>query len=96
VSRRAPRRLALAVDDLASGLEPATTLAQAQRAWADAVGGRIASAGRPVCERDGVLTIACSDAVWSAELQMLGPQLVERLNAALGAPLIARLRCRAG
>jgi predicted nucleic acid-binding Zn ribbon protein len=67
-----------------------------QRVWSEALGERVAQAGRPTSERDGVLTVTCADAVWSAELQMLGPQLVEKLNAALGASLIGSLRCRVG
>jgi predicted nucleic acid-binding Zn ribbon protein len=94
--RRAPRRLALAVEGLAGGLEPATLLARAQRAWPQAVGAEVAAAGRPTAERDGVLTVTCADSVWSAELQMMGPQLAERLNEALGEPLVSGLRCRTG
>jgi predicted nucleic acid-binding Zn ribbon protein len=96
LSRRSPRPLSVAVGDLTAALEPATPLARVQRVWRHAVGAATADAGRPTAERAGVLTIACSDAVWSAELQMLGPQLVERLNEALGEPLIDRLRCRVG
>lgn len=94
--RRVPRALSIAVGELAAALEPATPLARVQRVWRDAVGEDVAQAARPVAERDGVLTIACSDAVWSAELQMLSPQLAKQLNAALGAPLIGSLRCRVG
>jgi predicted nucleic acid-binding Zn ribbon protein len=77
-------------------MEPTTALAKVQRVWRQAVGELVAEAGRPTSERDGVLTVTCSDAVWSAELEMMGEQLVEQLNAALGGPLIARLRCRTG
>jgi predicted nucleic acid-binding Zn ribbon protein len=94
--RRSPRRLALAVEGLASGLEPATVLARVQRAWPQAVGEALASAGRPTAERGGVLTVTCADSVWSAELQMMGPRLVSRLNEALGEPLVSGLRCRTG
>ncbi|HEX5309447.1 MAG TPA: DUF721 domain-containing protein [Solirubrobacteraceae bacterium] len=96
MKRRAPRPLSIAVGDLAGSLEPATPLARVQRIWLEAVGEVVAAAGRPTAERDGVLTITCDDAVWSAELQMLGPQLAEQLNAALGTVLIASLRCRVG
>jgi predicted nucleic acid-binding Zn ribbon protein len=43
-----------------------------------------------------VLTITCSDSVWSAELDLMGPDLVERLNEELGERLIQRLRCHTG
>jgi predicted nucleic acid-binding Zn ribbon protein len=96
VRRRAPRPLSVALGDLTGALEPATALARVQRVWREAVGEVVAQAGRPTSERDGVLTVICSDAVWSAELQMLGPQLVRQLNAALGEALIGGLRCRVG
>lgn len=96
MSRSAPRPLSLALDGLTASLAPATTLARAQQAWRQAVGAVIAEAGRPTAERDGVLTVICTDAVWAAELDLMGPELVERLNETLGGELIRRLRCRTG
>lgn len=96
MSRPAPRPLSLALDGLTAALAPATTLARAQQAWEQAVGPQVAAAGRPTAERDGVLTVTCSDAVWSAELELMGPDLVERVNGELGERLIDRLRCRTG
>jgi predicted nucleic acid-binding Zn ribbon protein len=96
MSRNAPRPLSLALDGLTAGLAPATNLSRAQQAWDSAVGAVISEAGRPTAERDGVLTITCADAVWAAELDLMGPELVTRLNGKLGAELIRRLRCRTG
>lgn len=96
MSRWAPRPLSLALGGLTDALAPASTLARVQRAWGQAVGEAIADAGRPTAERDGVLTIVCADAVWAAELDLMGAELVERLNEALGEGLIQRLRCRVG
>jgi hypothetical protein len=48
-----------------------------------------------VSERDGVVTVACASAVWAAELELLGPELLERLNGRLGeaeTALVSRLR----
>jgi predicted nucleic acid-binding Zn ribbon protein len=95
VSRRAPRPLAQALAGLTATLEPPTTLARTQGVWQRAVGERVATAARPTGERNGVLTVTCSDAVWSAELEMM-PELVQRLNAALGERAIVRVRCRTG
>jgi predicted nucleic acid-binding Zn ribbon protein len=47
-------------------------------------------------ERDGLLTIACSAAVWAQELDLMASELLIRLNAALGGELVHRLRCRVG
>jgi predicted nucleic acid-binding Zn ribbon protein len=94
--RHSPRPLSIALDGLTTTLAPATTLARAQRAWEQAVGPVIAQAGLPTAERDGVLTITCTDSVWAAELDLMGSELVGRLNERIGGGvLIHRLRCRA-
>ena len=94
MSRRAPRPFSLALGGLTEALAPATPLARVQQIWEQAVGVKIAAAGRPRAEREGVLTIACTDAVWAAELDLMGPELVARINRALGDELIHKLRCR--
>ena len=96
MSRRAPRSLAGALGDLVGALAPATTLARVQGVWEQALGSSIAEAGRPTAERDGVLTITCSDSVWAQELYLMGSELVSRLNRALGEDLVQSLRCRTG
>ncbi len=94
--RRAPRPLSVAVELLRQALAPATPLARIQACWAEAVGPSIAACARPVAERSGVVTVSCAASTWAAELQMMGPQLAERLNDALGDPLVGEVRCRAG
>jgi predicted nucleic acid-binding Zn ribbon protein len=94
--RHAPRPLSVALAGLTTAIAPATTLARAQGAWEQAVGPVIAQAGLPTAERSGVLTITCADSVWAAELDLMGSELVSRLNETLGGgELIHRLRCRA-
>jgi len=93
MSRRAPRPIADALAGLTRDLEPATILAQAQRLWPEVVGPAIAAEAHPASERGGVLTVACSSAVWASELDLMGPALVERLNEALGTSAVVRLRC---
>jgi predicted nucleic acid-binding Zn ribbon protein len=95
VSRLAPRPLALALDDLRERLAPATPLAAVQRAWADAVGPAVAAEATPVSERDGIVTVSCRSGVWAQELDLLAPDVVERLNTALERPLVRGLRCTA-
>ncbi len=94
MSRRAPRPFSLALGGLTDALAPATPLARVQRVWEQAVGVKIAAAGQPTGERDGVLTIACTDAVWAAELDLMGPELVARVNRILGDEPVHKLRCR--
>ncbi len=96
MSRLAPRPLSLALESFTASLAPVTTLARVQQVWGQALGARIAAAGTPVSEHDGVLTVVCADSVWAAELELMGPELVERLNAAVGAETVHKLRCRTG
>jgi predicted nucleic acid-binding Zn ribbon protein len=84
VRRLGPRPLALALDGVVERSEPATVLARAQAAWREAAGPGLAPFAAPVSERDGVLTVACESGVWAHELELLGPDLLTRLNAALG------------
>ncbi len=97
--RPAPRPLALALDRVVERSEPATLLARAQGAWREAAGPGLAPFAEPISERDGVLTVACESGVWAHELELLGPDLLTRLNAALGGPpegVLTRLRCVVG
>jgi hypothetical protein len=91
--RRSPRPLGLAIDGVRDELAPATLLAEAQRAWPEAVGRAIAAEAQPTAERAGVLTISCSASVWAQELDLMGPAIVERLNGLLQTGSIGRLRC---
>jgi predicted nucleic acid-binding Zn ribbon protein len=96
VSRISPRPLSFALDNLTAALAPATTLARVQQVWEQALGERVAAAGAPISEHDGVLTVVCADSVWAAELELMGPELIGLLNAAMGAQALHRLRCRTG
>jgi len=96
VSRPAPRPLALALERLTGQLEPATTLAGVQRIWAATVGAAVAEQARPVAESAGVLTVVCTGSVWAQELELMGPALVARLNAALDRDALVSVRCRTG
>ncbi len=84
--RLAPRPLALALERSRRELAPLTTLARVQDAWSDVAGRAVAAESQPVSERGGVVTIACSSAVWAQELDLLGAELLERTRAALGGP----------
>ena len=93
--RRAPVPLSGAVEALTRRLEPVTPLAAVQRAWPAAVGAAVAAEAQPVAERGGVVTVACRSAVWAQELELLAPDLVARLNAAMGEGRVTSLRCTA-
>jgi predicted nucleic acid-binding Zn ribbon protein len=93
--RRVPRPAGTAVQALAGALAPQTLLGDVQRAWPAVAGSVVAAHATPTAERDGTLVIACDAAVWAQELDLMGPELVERLNAALGASRVRALRCQA-
>lgn len=96
--RRAPRPAAPAFQAALQRAAPETPLAAVQSAWAAAVGERIAAVARPVSERDGTLTVECSDAVWAQELSLMQESLLERLRVELGdhAPEALRFRLDSG
>jgi predicted nucleic acid-binding Zn ribbon protein len=96
VSRAAPRPLRQALEGLTAALSPASTLARVHSCWEAAAGEAIAAAARPTAERDGVLSVRCESATWAHELELMAPELIGRLNEALGAELLHKLRCRAG
>ncbi len=91
--RRGPRSLAEAFGSLTDDLAPQTLLADVQRAWPSTVGEAIAAQAEPTAERGGVITVSCAASVWAHELDLMAPQLIARLNAALGGEGVRRLRC---
>ena len=93
--RVAPRPLRAALEGALAHAEPATTIARVQSAWPAVAGAGLASSAAPVAEREGVVTVACESAVWANELELLAPDLLERLNGALqkgGSGPVSRLR----
>ena len=90
--RPGPRPLSNALDNVLPDVAPATLLAQVQAAWNEVAGARMADAATPVSERDGVVTVACESGVWAQELELLGPDLLSRLEAALGPRSVTKLR----
>ena len=98
--RLAPRGLGPALERAAHELAPQTTLARVQAVWEGAVGSTMAAEAEPVSERQGTVTVACRSAVWANELALLSPELVTKLNRALGAhparPGVRDLRFVAG
>jgi predicted nucleic acid-binding Zn ribbon protein len=93
--RRQPKPAGLAIAALAERLAPQTLLAEVQRVWPHAVGEVVAAQAEPTGERDGVLVVTCSSAVWAQELDLMSSDLIERLNASLRGGSVRSLRCQA-
>ncbi len=92
--RQGPRPVSFALDALADTLEPPTLLAAVQRVW-PAASGSFAGVSEPVAERDGIVTVACDNAILAQELDLMSELVVTQLNAALGREAVRRLRTRA-
>ena len=93
MSRRAPRPAGLGISSFVDELAPMTLLAEVQRVWTAVVGDAVAEQATPTADRGGTLSITCRSAVWAQELDLMGPSVVERLNAALGREAVTALRC---
>ena len=97
--RAATRPLAAALAAFASDAAPASRLASVQACWAEVAGPVVAAEAQPLSERSGAVTFGCSSGTWANELELLAPDLLERLNRAVagvpGAPVTA-LRFRVG
>ncbi len=85
--------MAHALGALADELAPRTVLADVQRIWTATVGESIAEQAQPTAERGGVVTISCAASVWAQELDLMAPQIIDRLNAGLEGVALRRLRC---
>lgn len=94
--RRNPFPLADALGQFTDSAQPPTSLAAVQRAWPDAAGEAIAKWATPTAEAGGVVTVDCDDSVIAHELQMMAPQLLEKLAIQLpeNAPKELRFRVR--
>ncbi len=96
--RAGPRPLGAALGEVVADAAPATLLARVQARWLEVAGPAISAEAAPVAERGGTLTIECRSSAWAGELELLGPDLLRRLNEALGStepPALTRLRLRA-
>ena len=93
--RHQPRPVGQAISALADRLAPQTPLAEVQRVWEEAVGAVVAAQAEPTGEREGVLVVTCSSAVWAQELDLMASDLIERLNGLLGSASVRSLRCQA-
>jgi predicted nucleic acid-binding Zn ribbon protein len=94
--RLAPRPLSAALEAALPAAAPAGLLARVQGAWPEVAGQVMAEQAAPVSERQGVVTVACSSAVWAQELELMSADLTARLNERVAPtaedPGVAQLR----
>ena len=90
--RRAPRPIGAALERIGHEAAPPTLLARVQAVWSEVVGPAISAEAQPVAERAGTVTVACRSATWASELELLAPDLLEKLNGALADPGAGQLK----
>jgi predicted nucleic acid-binding Zn ribbon protein len=73
------------------GLDKRLREFRAVEAWEEAVGKTVSEHATPTGIREGVLFVEVDSSVWMQELSLLRESIVERLNAALGVPLVRRI-----
>lgn len=86
-------RLKTAIDQTLRdlGLDKRLKAEQVSALWTELVGPTVAKIACPGPVRNGTLFIDVVDHLWLQELKFQERELIERLNAALGEPLIRRL-----
>lgn len=92
--RRVPRPASSAFRAARQQAAPKTRLAAVQSVWDEVAGERVAAVAQPVSERDGAVTIACSDPVWLEELDLMQEQFSRALRERLGGDAPKSLRFR--
>ncbi|MFG2293228.1 DUF721 domain-containing protein [Streptomyces sp. NPDC048603] len=83
---RDPMPLMAALDRLRTerGWEMPIAVAGVMERWAEIVGPEIAAHCEPEKYEDRELTVRCDSSAWAAQLKLLAPQLVAKLNKELG------------
>lgn len=62
--------------------------------WERIVGPQVAARARPVVLRRGVLTVEAATAAWAGEMRYLAPEVLRRVNANLGRPLVREVKVK--
>ncbi|WP_416371011.1 DUF721 domain-containing protein, partial [Streptomyces sp. MB09-01] len=93
---RDPMPLMAALDRLRTerGWEMPMAVAGVMERWPEIVGPEIAAHCEPERYEDRELVVRCDSSAWAAQLKLLAPQLVARLNADLGQGTVRMLQVR--
>ena len=76
--------------------KPAFELTKVWRLWEDAVGETIAKNARPAAFKGKLLIVHVISSTWLHQLQFLKNDLMAKINAALGKPLIQEIKFKIG
>lgn len=80
----------------AQGLRSVTWIVRLCSQWPEIVGPLLSGKTFPVRLRNGVLTVLVQNHAWAQELQLRKPDLLERINAALGSGTARDIRFAVG
>ena len=74
------------------GLDQPLQIAEVFGSWADIVGEQVAARCEPASLGRGVLKVWAASAPWANELKYLAPEVIRRVNASLGGPVVKELK----
>lgn len=76
--------------------EPDLALKNVWQFWDEAVGESIARNARPAAFKGKLLIVHVNSSAWIHQLQFLKEDLISKLNAALGKPLVEEIKFKIG
>jgi predicted nucleic acid-binding Zn ribbon protein len=76
--------------------EPDFALQKVWQLWDEAVGEAIAKNARPAAFKGNFLIVHVNSSAWIHQLQFLKKDLISKLNAALGKPLVEEIKFKIG
>ncbi len=96
-SQRSPVHIGGVIDRMLKHIRPdADGVLRIWRVWPDAVGPEIAENARPAAVKGSLLLVHVSSSTWAHHLRFLKPDLIARVNAALGRPAVTEIKFKVG
>ena len=74
------------------GLESPLEISRIFTAWREMVGDQVAARCEPAALGNGVLKVWAASAPWANELKYLAPEVIRRVNAGVGRPVVRELK----
>jgi hypothetical protein len=88
----APIRGVLLEGARAWGLDNPLEIARVFESWKEMVGEQVAARCEPASLGQGVLKVWAASAPWANELKYLAPEVIRRVNAGVGQPVVRELK----
>ena len=76
--------------------QPDAGLTQIWDLWENIVGEMLAENARPAAFKGKLVLVHVESSVWIHHLQFLKPDLIQKINAALGKPMVEDIRFKVG